>query len=271
MKHKLYGTLISIPVIIGSFVTMGLSSTTALASTHGKTVTAMASFPVRDKPHKDLLSESISVSTVGDGEWVSETMSVPKTQSTAEKQAAADAQAKAAQDAADQQAREQAQSAAVAASNNTVSRNYTRSDPASDGTTSASSAGSSPTVTAVPTLSTDQQTRGQQIAMWSVQFVGRPYVYGGTSPTDGWDCSAFVQYVFAHFGITLPRVSGAQANVGVTIPQGQMMPGDIIANSQHAAIYIGNGMVMNAASPRKGTIISPLSGFPGAYTIARVY
>lgn len=79
------------------------------------------------------------------------------------------------------------------------------------------------------------------------QFLGKvPYRSGGTTPA-GWDCSGFVQYVFAHIGIALPRTSGAQATVGTPIPSlDQAQPGDIIANASHASIYVGNGMVINS-------------------------
>lgn len=126
-------------------------------------------------------------------------------------------------------------------------------------------------VTAAPPLSADQSARGQQIVAYALQFVGRPYVWGGTSPVTGWDCSGYVQYVYRNFGIQLPRVSGDQAAGGVHVAQSAAQPGDVIANGVHAAIYIGNGMVVNAANPSVGTIVSPLSSFPGSFTVTRYY
>ena len=102
------------------------------------------------------------------------------------------------------------------------------------------------------------------------QFSGYPYVYGGNTPS-GWDCSGFVQYVYAQFGISLPHSSGAQAGVGIAVGSlAQAQPGDIVANGTHAAIYIGNGLVMNALSPGLGTQVTSTSVFSGGYSIRRV-
>ncbi|WP_421787300.1 C40 family peptidase [Gardnerella sp. DNF00753] len=105
---------------------------------------------------------------------------------------------------------------------------------------------------------------------FATQFLGKvPYRSGGTTPA-GWDCSGFVQYVFAAVGVSLPRTSGAQATVGTPIPSlDQAQPGDIIANGQHASIYVGNGMVIN--SQLAGTKYDPIRYvFTGGYSIRRV-
>ena len=99
------------------------------------------------------------------------------------------------------------------------------------------------------------------IVNYAVQFVGNPYVWGGTSLTNGADCSGFVQSVLRHFGISVPRVSRDQARSGNRITSDQMRPGDLVfyANSSgtinHVAMYIGNGQVVNAASRRSGITI----------------
>lgn len=112
---------------------------------------------------------------------------------------------------------------------------------------------------------------GAELASFSLKFQGYPYVAGGNTPA-GWDCSGFVQYVFSQFGISLPRTSGAQATVGTPVASlADAKPGDILANGSHAAIYIGNGQVMNAMNPVQGTAISNVSVFGGAgYSIRRV-
>ena len=97
-----------------------------------------------------------------------------------------------------------------------------------------------------------------EIVNYACQFVGNPYVWGGTSLTNGADCSGFVMSVLKHFGISVPRVSRDQARAGVRVTSDQMKPGDLVfyANSSgtvnHVGMYIGNGQVVNAASRRSG-------------------
>lgn len=93
---------------------------------------------------------------------------------------------------------------------------------------------------------------GQQICSYAGQFVGNPYVFGGTSLTDGADCSGFTQSVFAHFGISLPRDSYSQRSCGVGVPYEQAQPGDLICYAGHVAIYIGNGQIIHASTERTG-------------------
>lgn len=102
-----------------------------------------------------------------------------------------------------------------------------------------------------------------QIIDYACQFIGNPYVWGGTSLTNGADCSGFVQSVLKHFGIYIPRVSRDQAKVGIPINSpDELRPGDLIfyANSSgtvnHVAMYIGNGMIVNAGSAKSGILIN---------------
>ena len=97
----------------------------------------------------------------------------------------------------------------------------------------------------------------QQIVDFALQFEGNPYVYGGTSLTNGADCSGFVQSVFAHFGISLPRTTYDQIYAGVEVSYDQAMPGDLICYDGHIGIYIGNGQIVNAQNPEQGIGISP--------------
>jgi len=96
------------------------------------------------------------------------------------------------------------------------------------------------------------------------QYVGRPYVYGGTSPTNGWDCSGFVQYAYRkHFGISLPRSSGQQVACGTTISKNNRSawkPGDLIfytmnGRVNHVAVYLGNNQIIHALSQKRDTFI----------------
>lgn len=111
-------------------------------------------------------------------------------------------------------------------------------------------------------LANQQASKRSQIVNYALQFVGNRYVWGGTSLTNGTDCSGFTQSVLKHFGISIPRVSRDQARTGKSINSSQMRPGDLIfyTNSSgtvnHVAMYIGNGQVVHAASRKSGIKIS---------------
>lgn len=99
------------------------------------------------------------------------------------------------------------------------------------------------------------------LVQYATQFVGNPYVWGGTSLTRGADCSGFVLSVFANYGISLPHSSRAQANCGTRISSSEARPGDLFfygngSSINHVAIYIGNGQVVHASSPKSGIKIS---------------
>ena len=93
---------------------------------------------------------------------------------------------------------------------------------------------------------------GQQIASYACQFVGNPYKAGGTSLTDGADCSGFVQSVYRHFGYVIPRDSTSQRSAGRAVDYANAQPGDIICYAGHVAIYLGNGQIVHASSERTG-------------------
>lgn len=99
------------------------------------------------------------------------------------------------------------------------------------------------------------------LVQYATQFVGNPYVWGGTSLTRGADCSGFVLSVFANYGISLPHSSRAQANCGTRISASEAKPGDLFfygngSSINHVAIYIGSGQVVHASSPKSGIKIS---------------
>ncbi len=105
-------------------------------------------------------------------------------------------------------------------------------------------------------------SRRSQIVNYALKFVGNPYVWGGTSLTNGVDCSGFTMQILKEFGVSLPHYSGSQAKMGKSVSSSEMRPGDLIfyANSRgvvnHVAMYIGNGQIVHAASKRSGIKIS---------------
>lgn len=126
---------------------------------------------------------------------------------------------------------------------------YTIGDASSDSASNAeSSSGSTQT----------EIDSAAQVAAFALQYVGNPYRYGGTSLTNGADCSGFVLAVYRNFGITLPHSSSALRNVGRKVASlEEARPGDIITYSGHAGIYIGGGRIVNAESRSRGiTVIS---------------
>ncbi len=119
---------------------------------------------------------------------------------------------------------------------------------------SQSSSGSGSSGASAPTVS--GSGKGSQIAKYACQFIGNPYVAGGTSLTNGADCSGFVMAVYKEFGISLPRSSYAQSTAGTEVSYSEAQPGDIIYYGGHVGIYIGNGQIVHASTERTGIKIT---------------
>lgn len=125
-----------------------------------------------------------------------------------------------------------------------------------------------------------QSGKGQEIANYALQFVGYPYVYGGSSPK-GFDCSGLTYYVYAQFGYSINRTASNQLSNGYAVEKSQLQPGDLVMFRQngstkaasHVGIYIGNNQYVHASTPGVGVIISDLndpyisSGYVGARRI----
>lgn len=118
--------------------------------------------------------------------------------------------------------------------------------------------GSSETSNVLPPVQTSAEglALGQQIANYACQFVGNPYVYGGSSLTNGTDCSGFTMAVYAQFGYSLSHSSGVQMGQGTAVSLDAVQPGDIICYSGHVGLYIGGGQIVHASTESTGIIIS---------------
>ena len=104
-------------------------------------------------------------------------------------------------------------------------------------------------------------SKGQSVVDYAYQFLGNPYVYGGTSLTNGADCSGFTMRIFEHFGVTTGRTSRDQAANGKEISLDQIQPGDLLFYASgktinHVALYIGDGKIIHASTSKTGIIIS---------------
>lgn len=114
-----------------------------------------------------------------------------------------------------------------------------------------------------------QQYAGQAVIDYACQFIGNPYVWGGTSLTNGADCSGFVQSVYANFGIALPRTTYDMVNVGYEVSYDQALPGDLVLYDGHVGLYMGDGTIVNAMNEAQGIGICTATYAP-IITIRRV-
>lgn len=212
-------TLLATVILCGSLLA-GIPAVANASSSADSPVTSSRSFTPGNKVRARLLDESVATTVEKDSKWGGiESLNVPTTKSQAEKDAEAN------QAAAQQEAAQRQQAAAA-------SRSSSRFSLPTDGIATGS---------------------GLDIVNFALKFQGVPYVFGGTDPKSGFDCSGFTQYVFGNFGINLPRTSEAQATVGVAVTD--PAPGDLMVapDTHHVAIYVGNGYMVHA--PDTGQLV----------------
>ncbi len=127
---------------------------------------------------------------------------------------------------------------------------------AANKTTTTSKPQGTATVNKDEILAANGSSKGKEIAIYACGFVGNPYVAGGTSLTNGADCSGFTQAVYKAFGYSIPRTSYQQRNAGVAVSYAEAQPGDLVCYAGHVGMYIGNGKIVHASSAKTGIKIS---------------
>ena len=198
-----------------------------------------------------------------------------------QEQQAAEAAAQAAAEEAARQQEAEAQQAAqeAAAESNRQSSSNSNSSNSSSNTQNSSSNTNSNTNSNKNNSSTTEDTSdnassssgtGQDVVNYAVQFVGNPYVWGGTSLTNGADCSGFIMSVYAHFGYSLPHSSSAMRSVGRGVSYAEAQPGDIICYDGHVAIYMGGGQIVHASNAKDGIKISSNAAYRTILAVRRI-
>lgn len=139
---------------------------------------------------------------------------------------------------------------------NSESNNNNNSSSDSNSSTTTEKTTTTAAVDTSSIMAANGSAKGKEIAAYACGFVGNPYVAGGTSLTNGADCSGFTQSVYKAYGYSLPRNSTSQRSVGREVSYAEAEPGDIICYPGHVAIYIGNGKIVHASSAKTGIKIS---------------
>lgn len=148
-----------------------------------------------------------------------------------------------------------------------ISHSSSSSRGNSTGNRTSSSAGSSASYEGGSTVGGGS---GSSVASYACQFLGNPYVWGGTSLTNGCDCSGFVMQVYAHFGYSLPHSSSAQRGYGQSVSLENIQPGDIVCYNHHVGIYVGGGKIISALGKNYGITYSSVT-YKSIITIRRIF
>lgn len=144
----------------------------------------------------------------------------------------------------------------------TTTPDYTTGDTTGSTTTDSSAPSGSDYTGDVPqSNASSSDSLRQSVVNYALQFVGNPYVYGGTSLTNGTDCSGFTQSVLANFGISISRTAASQSGGGTAVDMSNLQPGDLLfydngSGIGHVSMYIGNGQVVHASNEQTGIIVS---------------
>ena len=235
-------------------------SSTEETSSGNETESATEELPSESESEsatEELPSESETESSVEQlpAESQTETASQQPTESTAETAGTGEA--------ATEESTEAAPVETESSTEQTVSESVAAETAAQSETVQAASAAASHTAVS---------SAGSSVAEFALQFVGNPYEYGGTSLTNGADCSGFVMSVYENFGVSLPHSSSADRNVGTEVAGGlsSAQPGDIVCYSGHVGIYIGNGQIVHASTEETGIKVSD-ADYRTPITVRRIF
>ena len=232
------------------------TSSTTESSSAAETPSTPESSSVAETPSTPESSSAAETPSTPESSSAAETPSTPESSSAAETPSVPESSSEAESSASETvtqlpaestQTESQTQTTPTESASETASQTQA-TETASAETPSAASAEASHTV---------ENSVGSDVAEFAVQFVGNPYVYGGTSLTNGADCSGFVMSVYENFGVSLPHSSSADRNVGVDVGGLEnAQPGDIVCYSGHVGIYIGNNQIVHASTASTGIKIS---------------
>ena len=232
------------------------TSSATESSSAAETPSTPESSSVAETPSTPESSSAAETPSTPESSSVAETPSTPESSSAAETPSVPESSSEAESSASETvtqlpaestQTESQTQTTPTESASETASQTQA-TETASAETPSAASAEASHTV---------ENSVGSDVAEFAVQFVGNPYVYGGTSLTNGADCSGFVMSVYENFGVSLPHSSSADRNVGVDVGGLEnAQPGDIVCYSGHVGIYIGNNQIVHASTASTGIKIS---------------